>query len=280
MRRTLTALVGAAALALTVGAAQGKDWKQVKIGTEGAYPPWNSTNADGQLVGAEIDLAMELCKRMGVTCEVVAQDWDGIIPALKNGKYDAIMAGMSITEERMTQINFSRGYFNDPARLAVLKDSELAGLETVENLTLDDIDAAEQETLDKLKTALSGKTVGVQIATIHQNFVEKYLGDAVDLRTYQTQDELNLDLQVGRIDVALADNGAFADFMEKAEGENIVLTGPKMSGDVFGAGVGVGIRKEDEDLLALFNKAIEEATADGTVGRISKDWFGFDLSMQ
>ncbi len=278
MTRIIGMIVGAATLALLSGTAGGKDWTEVVIGTEGAYPPWNSTNASGELVGAEMDLAMELCKRMNVTCEIVAQDWDGIIPALQNGKYDAIMAGMSITEERMEKINFSRGYFNDPARIAVLKGSDLEGLETVERLTLEDIDADEQATIDVLAEALAGKTVGAQIATIHANFVEKYLTD-VDLRAYQTQDELNLDLQAGRLDAAIADNQAFKDFMETPEGANVTFTGPAMSGDVFGKGVGVGIRKEDADLLELFNKAIEDATADGTVTRISVDWFGTDMSM-
>ena len=278
MNKAVVVLAGVATLALLGGQATAKDWTEVVIGTEGAYPPWNSTNASGELVGAEMDLAMELCKRMNVTCKVVAQDWDGIIPALQNGKYDAIMAGMSITPERMEAISFSRGYFNDPARIAVLKGSDLEGLATVDRLTLEDIDADEQASLDTLKEALAGKTVGAQIATIHANFIEEFLSD-VDIRAYQTQDELNLDLQAGRIDAAVADNQAFQDFMETAEGAEVVFTGPAMSGGVFGKGVGVGIRKDDSDLLELFNKAIEEATADGTVTRISVDWFGTDMSM-
>ncbi len=277
MKRTIVLLAGAAVLVIA-GQAGAKDWTEVVIGTEGAYPPWNSTNASGELVGAEMDLAAELCARMNVTCKIIAQDWDGIIPALQNGKYDAIMAGMSITPERMEAINFSRGYFNDPARIAVLKGSDLEGLETIERLTLEDIDADEQATLDKLKEALAGKTIGAQIATIHANFIEQFLTD-VDIRAYQTQDELNLDLQAGRIDAAVADNQAFKDFMETAEGADIVFTGPAMSGGVFGKGVGVGLRKEDSDLLDLFNQAINEATADGTVTRISIDWFGTDMSM-
>ena len=278
MKKTISLLAGVAALALLAGPTAAQDRTEIVIGTEGAYPPWNSTEANGELVGAEMDLAMELCSRMNLKCTIVAQDWDGIIPALQNGKYDAIMAGMSITAERMEKINFSRGYFNDPARIAVLAGSDLEGLETMERLTLGDIDADEQATIDKLQAALAGKTVGAQIATIHVNFIEKYLTD-VEIRTYQTQDELNLDLQAGRLDAAVADNQAFKDFMETAEGGNVVFTGPAMSGGVFGAGVGVGIRKEDTDLVEMFNKAIQEATADGTVTRISMDWFGADMSM-
>ena len=88
-------------------------WEEVRIGTEGAYPPWNGTNAAGELEGAEIDMATELCYRMGVQCTFVAQDWDGIIPALLNKKYDVIIAGMSITEERMEKVDFSIGYMTD-----------------------------------------------------------------------------------------------------------------------------------------------------------------------
>ena len=95
---------------LTVSASYAGDWSKIKIGTEGAYPPWNGTNAAGELEGAEIDLAADLCSRMSAECEFVVQDWDGMIPALEIGKYDAIMAGMSITEERMVKIDFSIGY--------------------------------------------------------------------------------------------------------------------------------------------------------------------------
>jgi len=113
-------------LLMTISAGYAGDWSKIKIGTEGAYPPWNGTNAAGELEGAEIDLVRDLCARMNAECELVAQDWDGIIPALQNGKYDAIMAGMSITEERMQVINFSQGYANEPASFSVLKSSSLA----------------------------------------------------------------------------------------------------------------------------------------------------------
>src|SRR5919107_700784 len=112
--KTLALALLGAGLGLTGAAAQGKKWESVKIATEGAYAPWNMQTAGGKLEGFEIDLANELCARMKVKCEVIAQDWDGIIPGLNAKKYDAIMAGMSITEERMKAINFSRSYANDP----------------------------------------------------------------------------------------------------------------------------------------------------------------------
>ena len=269
-----------AGLALSVALSGIASAQTIRMGTEGAYPPYNFINDSGQVDGFERELGDELCKRAGLTCEWVTNEWDSIIPNLVSGNYDTIIAGMSITAERMEQINFSRGYFNDPARIAVLSDSDIAGLETVERLTLDDIDADEQATIDKLREALAGKTVGAQTATTHENFINEYLADVAGaVRAYQTQDDLNLDLQLGRIDAAFADNGAFAAFMETDDGSRVVFTGPKMLGGVYGAGVGVGLRKENEDLMAMFNKAIEEATADGTTKRISEEWFGFDLSM-
>src|SRR5918998_5301967 len=121
------ALVGSA-LAIGAAAAQGKKWETVKIATEGAYAPWNFTGAGGKLEGFEIDLANDLCNRMKVKCEIVAQDWDGMIPALQAKKYDALMAGMSITEERKKVIDFSVSYANSPNGFLVAKDSPLANM--------------------------------------------------------------------------------------------------------------------------------------------------------
>src|ERR687890_117248 len=108
--KTFSIAVAASAIAMGAASAQGKKWETVKIATEGAYAPWNFTGAGGKLEGFEIDLANDLCARMKVKCEIVAQDWDGIIPALQAKKYDAIMAGMSITDKRLEVINFSRTY--------------------------------------------------------------------------------------------------------------------------------------------------------------------------
>ncbi len=268
-------------LALALGmvlTAQAKEWKTVRIGTEGAYPPWNATDANGNLVGAEIDLGRELCKRMQVECTFVAQDWDGIIPALQQGKYDAIIAGMSITPERQEVINFSQGYMTDGASFITAKGSDLDSSSFPEKINLDRMSANEKAAIDRLVEVLDGKTIGVQSATIHANFVEKYLTGST-MRTYQTQDDLNLDMASGRIDAALADTGAFEEFLESDSGQSLTFAGPRMSGDVFGAGVGIGLRKSDTDLLGLFNKAIDSVRADGTLSRISNQWFGKDISM-
>jgi octopine/nopaline transport system substrate-binding protein len=276
-RRASAIAAAALGLWLAGGGVSAQDWSKVRIATEGAYPPWNATDSSGQLVGFEIDLAKDLCRRMQVECEIAAQDWEGIIPALQAGKYDAIMAGMSITEERQKVIDFSDSYRSTPAKFAVLKDSDLTEAELrTDNIDLSTIDPEDEQTIEAVRTALDGMTVGVQTATIHQNFLEQYLGDAVEIRRYDTQENLDLDLQAGRIDAALADMGYWIPLMETDKGADFTLVGPGFSKGLFGEGVGVGLRKEDEDLREMFNQAIAAAKEDGTISRLGEQWFGFD----
>ncbi len=250
----------------------------IKIATEGAYPPWNSKSEDGKLIGFEVELANFLCIYMNRDCTIVEQDWDGMIPALRMRKYDAIMAGMSITDERKKVITFSQGYADEVASLAVMKGSSLEGLDTPDGINLSlggsDVKAA----LKTLTGALAGKTVCVQTATIHQNFLESGDVGSVTVRTYKTQDEVNLDLTAGRCDAALAAAVAFTDYAEKS-GKDVVLVGPTFSGGAFGNGVGVGIRKDDTDLLKKFNDAINTARKQGKISELATKWFGFDASM-
>ena len=253
----------------------------IRIGTEGAYPPWNNLNSAGELEGAEIDFGNEACKRMGVTCEWVTQDWDGIIPALLQGKYDIIIAGMSITEERKEKVNFTTGYMTDGARFAVLKNSGLANLNIagMAKVNLNNAGGKEQAAIGQLIAAMDGKTVCVQSSTIHQNFLDKHMSGAVDVKLYQSVDDHNLDLAAGRCDAVLADVGSIIDFMESDGGVDVAFTGPTFSGGVFGDGVGGAVRKEDADILEMWNAAIAEMSKDGTTAEITKEWFGRDISM-
>ena len=251
---------------------------KIKIGTEGAYPPWNSKDASGKLIGFEVELAYTLCRYIGQQCEIVEQDWDGMIPALIMRKFDAIMAGMSITAERQKAISFSQGYADEVASLAVMKGSDLEGMDTPEGINLTLGGSGVKKTLKTLTGALAGKTVCTQTATIHQNFLESGDVGKINLRTYKTQDEVNLDLASGRCDVALAAAVAFTDYAEKS-GKPVVLVGPTFSGGAFGNGVGVGIRKDDTELLKAFNSAINKARKNGDISRIATKWFGFDASM-
>ena len=264
-----------AALAIFFSSAQADS---IRIGTEGAYPPWNAKDESGKLIGFEVELANWLCIYMGADCTLVEQDWDGMIPGLIMRKYDAIMAGMSITDERMKTINFSQGYADEVASLAVMKGSSLEGMDTPKAINLSIGGGDVKKALKTLTAALAGKTIGVQTATIHQNFLESGDVGSVKVRTYKTQDEVNLDLAAGRIDAALAAAVAFTDYSEKS-GKSVVLVGPTFSGGAFGNGVGVGIRKDDTALLKKFNAAINQARKSGKISELAIKWFGFDASM-
>ncbi len=260
--------------------------EKIKIGTEGAYPPWNSKDASGNLIGFEVELAQELCTIMKYECTIVEQDWDGMIPALVMRKFDAIMAGMSITAERQKTITFSQGYADEVASLAVMKGSSLEGMDTPEGINLSLGGSDVKKALKTLTGALAGKTVCTQTGTIHQNFLESGDVGSVNVRTYKTQDEVNLDLTSGRCDVALAAAVAFTDYADKS-GKPVVLVGPTFSGGAFGNGVGVGIRqgsdsaigKRDAKILKDFNKAINKARKQGIISKLAIKHFGFDASM-
>jgi len=257
MRRWSRWMLAALALAMLAGGAAAKDWKKVRIGVEGAYPPFSSVTKDGKLVGFDIDIAWALCKEMGVECELVQQDWDGIIPALLARKYDAIIASMSITEERKKKVAFSKKYYNTPAKFACRKGS---------GITID-------------KAGLKGKTVGVQRATIHDNFISAEFGDAVKIKRYATQDEAYLDAVAGRLDCLLADSVAMSEgFLKTDKGAGFEFVGPDFTDPkYFGEGAGIAIRKQDKELVEMFNRAIDAIRANGTYQKINAKYFDFDV---
>ena len=211
-------------------------------------------------------------------CTIVEQDWDGMIPGLIMKKYDAIMAGMSITDERMKAINFSQGYADEVASLAVMKGSGLEGMSTPASVSLAKPNSDAKKALKTITAALAGKTVCVQTGTIHQNFLESGDVGTVKVRTYKTQDEVNLDLTAGRCDVALAAAASINEYAEKS-GKPVVLVGPTFSGGAFGNGVGVGLRQDDTKLAKDFNNAIKKARKNGKISELAIKWFGFDASM-
>ena len=206
---TCGSVLGAAltcSLLVLAGAASAKDWKTVVIGMEGAYEPYNLTDPSGKIVGFEPDVAMDVCARMKVECKIIAQDWDGMIPGLQAGKFDVIMDGMSITDERKKQIDFSVPYADVPAALATAKSSPLAKLAGAGKLVNFDKDkAGGAAALKALKEALKGKTIGVQVSTTHATFAGDNLKDVATIKEYKTTDERDLDLKSGRIDAVLDD---------------------------------------------------------------------------
>ncbi|MGH6953323.1 MAG: ABC transporter substrate-binding protein, partial [Alphaproteobacteria bacterium] len=247
MKRLATVVIAALVAATAAGTAYAQ-MKKVRIGTEGAYPPFNFIDSAGALQGFDVDIAKTLCERMKVDCEFVAQDWDGIIPGLLAKKYDAIVASMSITDERKKRVAFTNKYYNTPARFMVQKGKNA-------NVSPD---------------ALKGKNLGAQKATIHANYLEdNYKGSTVKL--YDTQDQANLDLKTGRLDAVLADSIALLEWIEKTEeGKCCEFAGkPIVDRKWFGDGAGIAIRKEDTELVEMFNKAIADIRGDGTYAKIN-----------
>ncbi|MGD8972005.1 MAG: transporter substrate-binding domain-containing protein [Desulfobacterales bacterium] len=257
------------------------DWEKIKIATEGAYPPWNDIDASGNLVGFEIELAKELCTRMNATCEIIPQKWRGIIKGLNAGKYDAIMAAMSITEDRKKLVNFSRNYAGTPNVFVVRKDHPLANFRSdLKQLTLDDISPTEQAALDAIFKAFKGKIIGVQVATTHAKFADQYMGDHAEIRIYDFQHTIDLDLYQGRLDSVIGDFAYWLPLIESEQGKDYKIVGPHMTGGPFGGGVGVAVRKKDQDLADMFSRAIEEAIKDETIKKMAIKWFNYDASAQ
>ena len=260
MKRFATVLV---ALGLLSAGAQAKDWTQIRLASEGAYPPFNTIGADGTLAGFDIDVGNALCAEMKAKCTWVKQEWDGMIPALNARKFDAIVASMSITEERQKQVDFSDKYYATPLGLVVRKGSSL------------------MPTTDSLQ----GRKVGVQRGTVADNFATKFWEPkGVSVVRYAKQDESYLDLTSGRLDAALADAlEADGGFLTKPEGAGYAFVGGRMFGAtpeeraVIGEGVGVAVRKKDPDLKEQLNKAIAAIRANGTYDSLRKKYFDYDI---
>ena len=277
--RRMAALAAALSTLIFAPIASAEDApKEIKIATEGAYAPWNFTTSDGKLDGLEIELANDLCALMKVKCTIVAQDWDGLIPSLKVGKFDVIMASMFITPKRLETIDFTQPYAVDPSGFAVAKDSELGKLGmSADKFKLDD-EASAKDAIEKLKPLLKGKVVGVQAATTNLDFLKTYFADTVEIREYKTTEQHDLDLAAGRIDALFAQRTALAATLAKPEFEEYTIAGPGFVGGVFGLGTGAGVRKEDTKLKEMLNTAIDGAIADGTIKRISEKWVHSDVT--
>ncbi|QPB22982.1 transporter substrate-binding domain-containing protein [Rhizobium sp. 007] len=256
-----------------------KDWKTATITLEGAYAPWNLTNADGSLGGFEPELAKILCERAKIECKLVASDWDGMIPALNAGKFDVIMDALSITEERKKIIDFTVPYAATPAAFATAKDSPLAnaaGTGTTIKMTPGQTGVKE---IEGLKEVFKDKTIGIQAATVYAKFVYDNFGSIAEIREYKTGADRDLDLQSGRIDLGFDDAVYFNNAFQAANGA-LAFTGPEIAGSIWGEGEGLGLRKADTDLRDKFNQAIKSALADGTVKNLSMKWFKVDVSPQ
>lgn len=273
-RRSLAAaVVGLLALASPAYA------QKVRFATEGAFAPYNYTEPNGTLAGFEIDLYKDLCARAKLECTIEAQAFDGIIPALNAGKFDAIIAGMSITPKREEAVMFSIPYANIGQIFMTMKSGplgELGETGTVYSLTTDE--AGAKAAIEKLKPKLKGKVIGVQTSTIAAAFMKQYLDGIVEVREYKTTEQHDLDLYAGRVDAVFASLGYLTTAQKKANNPDILITGPRFQGGLLGRGTGIAFRKDAADLKAKFDVALEAAKADGTIKKLSEKHFGFDVT--
>jgi lysine-arginine-ornithine-binding protein len=256
--RLLALTLLAASMVAPLAQAQAPEWKKLRIGVEGAYPPFSEIGPDGKLKGFEIELVQAYCAEMKAQCTLVQQDFDGLIPALQSRKVDAIFASVSITEERQKVIAFSKPYYNTPARLVAKTGVKL----------------------DPTAAGLKGKKIGVQRGTTHETYAAATFKQSEIVR-YGSQDQVFLDLKSGRIDATLMDSPA-ADFgfLKKPEGKGFAFAGPAIMDDkVFGVGTGVGMRKADEATLGKkFNAAIEALQANGGFKKLADKYFDYDIA--
>lgn len=245
------------AFLLGAGVAQANEWKKVRVAIEGAYPPFSQVSPEGKLVGFDVDIAVALCEAMGAECVLVTQDWDGMIPGLLARKYDTIIASMSITEERLQKVDFTKKYYQTPAKFMVRK-----GIIPIFS-----------------RDALKGKVIGVQRETVHDKYLTDMYGKDVEIKRYGSLDEAYLDVEAGRLDIVMADSVALTEgFLSQEKGKDYEFVGPDMiDPSFFGPGIGAAVRKQDGDLKQKLNQAIDTIRANGTYEKIQNTYFNFNV---
>lgn len=247
-------LLASVTAALLSVSAQANEWKEIRIATEGAYPPFNFVASDGSLQGFDVDIAKALCDAMEAKCEIVAQEWDGMIPGLQANKFDAVIASMSVTEDRKKQVAFSDKYYSTPLAIAVPKDSPIKSLDA---------------------EAFDGKSIGAQGGTTQSIYAEDVLGKAgADIRLYPTADEANADLKNGRLDAVISDKFPIADWVKTDGADCCYLLGDVPDTNLDTA---IAMRQNDDALREQFNAAIKKIREDGTYDTIVQKYFDFDI---
>ena len=235
----------------------------LRIATSADFPPWESVDPDGTMIGFDLDFGNEVCARIEAECEWTNQAYDGLLPALIAGQYDMIVAAISITDERRKSIAFSTAYAQAPAAFATIGDKYS--------------DVKDREALNE---AVNAATVGVQGASTFEGLMEKHFGDA-NVRVYQRADEIIADLRTGRLDAGLMEVSAWEEFAVANDDIDLTMFGPVLTYDVYpelGEGIGIGLQQSAGDLKTRIDAAITSMLEDGTIASMSQEWFGYDVS--
>jgi arginine/ornithine transport system substrate-binding protein len=254
--RRASLLCAAALLVLPVAAQTARERTSIRLGVEGAYPPFSEIGTDGKLKGFDIDIANALCAKMKLECTLVQSEFDAMIPAMQAKKIDAIVASMAITPERLKVVDFTDKYYNTPARFVTKAGAAFA-------ITAE---------------GLKGKRIGVQRTTVHDRYAsDKWKGS--EIVRYAKQDEVFLDLASGRVDGTLVDSVAADEgFLKKPSGKGFAFVGPNFNDPAyFGIGAGIAVRKGDTILQAKFNTALAAIRVNGTYKKINDKYFSFDV---
>jgi polar amino acid transport system substrate-binding protein len=219
------------------------------------YPPYTEKQANGEWKGFEVDLIHKLCTQMKAECEIKEVAWDGIIPSLLAKKIDVIFSSMSVTAEREKQIAFSKAYY----------DSAIA------------VVGPKGTTVSKYPDDLKGKVIGVQNSTVSASYLKAYYEKIADVKYYDTQDSANADLIAGRIDLMMADGTAMTEFVKTPDAQNLAFLSTVPYDPIFGKGVGAGLRKDDTELKAQLDQAIETLLASKDYDDLSQRYFGINV---
>lgn len=244
---------------LGAGSAGADAPRTVRIAVDVPYPPFEYRTADGELAGFEIDLGNELCQRAQLKCEWVVQGWDGIIPGLLARKYDAILSSMRITEARERRVRFSEPYAMS-SKVWVAHRGEAINPEDLESL--------------------EGMSVGVQRGTTQDTYITGRYRDTLDIRRYATSDEITLDMESGRLDLAFINYPVAIEALGiQAKDGDFTQVGERINApeSIFGRGNAIAVRPNDKALADTFNQALNEVYADGTFERLMEQYFNYDL---
>jgi len=250
---------------LSVFVASSAHAQSLRIATSADFPPWESTDSSGNIVGFDRSVGDEICRRIDTRCEWINQAYDGLLPGLQVSKFDLVISGMSITSERARQVDFTKAYADAPSHIGTNAGNPIA----------------KAKTREELEAALEGKIIGTQMGTTHEIVARTHFKN-VDVRLYERNEQMADDLVSGRIDAALVEYSVWEELMKMREGQ-LELAGPMLtSADYaeFGDGQGIAMQKGRDELRSRIDQTIADMLADGTISSLSNQFFGYDLSFK